>query len=169
VEAATAACPTPARRLLTSPAGRRFDQAFAAELARQARLLIVCGHYEGVDERIAVGLNLEEVSIGDYVLTGGEPAAVVVVDATVRLLPGALGNPAGTQDESFSAGLLEYPQYTRPRSFRGMEVPPVLLSGDHAAIAEWRRRQSQERTRRRRGSAERPQGPGPTQEGGQSS
>jgi tRNA (guanine37-N1)-methyltransferase len=151
VEAVEAKAAAPSRRILTSPAGRRLDQRLVEELANEPRLLILCGHYEGTDERISDGLKFEEISIGDYVLTGGEPAAAVIVDAVVRLLPGALGNPAGTQEESFRDGLLEYPQYTRPRSFRGMEVPEVLLSGDHAAIARWRKEQSELRTRQRRG------------------
>jgi len=121
-------------RILLTPQGERLTQELVAELSRQPRLAIVCGHYEGFDERIRVGLDAREVSIGDYVLSGGEPAAMVLIDAIVRLLPGALGDERSAQDESFSTGLLEYPQYTRPRAYRGLEVPEVLLSGDHGRI-----------------------------------
>jgi tRNA (guanine37-N1)-methyltransferase len=119
-------------------------------LARHPRLLLIAGHYEGFDERIIEGLRPLEVSIGDYVLSGGELAAMVVVDAVVRLLPGALGAEDGAADETFAGGLLEHPQYTKPRDFRGMGVPEVLLSGNHGAIAAWRHEQRKERTRRRR-------------------
>jgi len=144
--------PAPATRILMSPSGRRFDQETALELSTRPRLLLIAGHYEGFDERISLGLNPLELSIGDYILSGGELAAMVVIDAIVRLLPGVLGNQDGAADESFSGpdGLLEHPQYTRPRSFRDMEVPPVLLSGDHQAIAQWRLRQRHERTKLRR-------------------
>ena len=130
-----------------SPCGRRFDQRVAERLARdEQRLLLVCGRYEGMDER-AYGLADEVLSLGDYVLTGGELAALVVIDAVCRLLPGALGDEMSAVDESFStAGLLEYAQYTRPASFRGMDVPEVLLSGDHARVAAWRRESAIERT-----------------------
>ena len=137
-------------RVLLSPQGRLFDQAMAQEFAAADRLLLIAGHYEGLDERIAAGLNVREVSIGDFVLSGGELAAMVIVDAVVRLLPGALGAKTGAEDESFAQGLLEYPQYTRPREFRGMGVPDVLLSGNHAAIAQWRLDQRKQRTRDRR-------------------
>jgi len=137
-------------KILLTPQGERFDQRMAAELSQAPHLLLVCGRYEGFDERIRLGLQPREVSIGDYVLSGGEPAALVLIDAIVRLLPGALGDPDSTREESFSAGLLEYPQYTRPREFRGMAVPEVLLSGDHARLAAWRREQSLARTRCRR-------------------
>ena len=140
----------PATRILLSPQGRPFDQDLAADLADRDRLLLVAGHYEGFDERIIEGLRPLEVSIGDYVLSGGELAAMVVIDAVVRLLPGALGAPEGAADESFAGGLLEYPQYTRPREFRGMAVPDVLLGGNHAAIAAWRRAQREQRTQLRR-------------------
>ncbi|MDB5291965.1 MAG: trmD, partial [Phycisphaerales bacterium] len=123
--------PRPATRLLLSPQGRVFDQSLAEELAKKDRLLLIAGHYEGFDERIIEGLSPMEVSIGDYVLSGGELAAMVVVDAVVRLLPGALGASDGAADETFADGLLEYPQYTRPREFNQMQVPAVLLSGDH--------------------------------------
>jgi tRNA (guanine37-N1)-methyltransferase len=152
VEAIEKQDPTPARRVLLTPAGRMFDQNTALELSQAPRLLLIAGHYEGFDERISLGLNPLELSIGDYILSGGELAAMVVIDAIVRLLPGALGARDGAADDSFSTrdGLLEHPQYTRPRSFRGMEVPPVLLSGDHSAIAQWRQEQREERTRLRR-------------------
>ena len=136
--------------ILLTPQGERFGQRIAAELAREPNLLLLCGHYEGFDERIRCGLRPREISLGDYVLSGGEAAAMVLMDAVVRLLPGALGDPNSAVDESFSAGLLEYPQYTRPREFRGMKVPEVLLSGDHAKMAAWRREQAVQRTRQRR-------------------
>ncbi len=137
-------------RVMLSPQGEQLTQSTVCELAGAAWIVLICGHYEGFDERIRVGLAAREISIGDYVLSGGEPAAMVLMDAIVRLLPGALGDEASPVDESFSAGLLEYPQYTRPREFRGMSVPEILISGDHAKIAAWRREQSQERTRDRR-------------------
>jgi tRNA (guanine37-N1)-methyltransferase len=140
----------PATRILLSPQGRRFDQTVAEELARHERLLLIAGHYEGFDERIIEGLAPLELSLGDYVLSGGELAAMVVVDAIVRLLPGALGAEHGAVDETFADGLLEYPQYTRPREFRDMTVPDVLLSGNHAKIAAWRLEQRKARTRQRR-------------------
>jgi tRNA (guanine37-N1)-methyltransferase len=140
---------TPVRILLT-PQGRKFDQTVAEELAAKDRLLLIAGHYEGFDERISEGLKPMELSIGDYILSGGELAAMIVVDAVVRLLPGALGAEDGAADESFADGLLEYPQYTRPREFRGMGVPEILLSGNHAEIARWRLEQRKERTRLRR-------------------
>ncbi len=150
VEHVTAASDDEATVILLTPQGDRFDQRMAEEFARREHLVLLCGHYEGFDERIRTGLRPREVSIGDFVLTGGEPAAIVLVDAVVRLIPGALGNEGGTRDESFTEGLLEYPQYTRPRSFRGMEVPEVLLSGNHAWIEQWRREQAFKRTRERR-------------------
>ena len=150
VEAAENQDPRPATRILLSPQGRLFDQQLAQKLAERERLLLVAGHYEGFDERIIEGLRPLELSIGDYVLSGGELAAMVVIDAVVRLLPGALGAEEGAADESFAEGLLEYPQYTRPREFRGMAVPDVLLSGNHAAIAAWRLEQRKLRTRQRR-------------------
>ena len=128
-----------------APQGRRFDDALASELAAEERLLFVCGHYEGIDER-AYALADVVISLGDYVLTSGELASMVVIDAVVRKLPGVLGAADGAADESFASGLLEYPQYTRPAVFRGVEVPAVLLSGDHAAVARWRREQSLART-----------------------
>ena len=126
------------RRILLSPTGTRFDQARADALARERALLLICGRYEGVDERVKAYVD-EELSIGDYVLSGGEVAALVVIDTVVRLLPGALGNEASSREDSHATGLLEHPQYTRPEEFRGARVPAVLVSGDHAAIARWRR------------------------------
>jgi tRNA (guanine37-N1)-methyltransferase len=139
-----------ARVVLMSPQGRRFDQAKALELAQLPALVLVCGRYEGVDERVLRWVD-EELSLGDFVLTGGELAALAVVDAVARLLPGVLGNELSAQSESFTGeGLLEGPQYTRPPEFRGLRVPEVLLSGDHARIAGWRREQAMARTRERR-------------------
>ena len=131
--------------IFLSPAGRPFSDERARELSQKERLLFICGHYEGVDER-AYSLADEVISLGDYVLTGGELAALVVIDAVVRKIDGVLGDEAGAIEESFSDGLLEFPQYTRPQNFRGMEVPSVLLSGNHAQIATWRREQSLRRT-----------------------
>lgn len=139
-----------ARVLLMTPQGRRFDHRAATDLATARHLVIICGHYEGIDERVRMELVTDELSIGDYVLTNGALAAAVVIDAVVRLIPGVLGAEDGTRSESFAEGLLEFPQYTRPAEFRGMKVPEVLLSGDHAAIAAWRREQSEARTRERR-------------------
>lgn len=136
--------------ILLTPQGRLLNQEIAEELARQERLILVCGHYEGVDERVHEHLATDEISIGDYVLSGGELAAMVLVDAVVRQIPGVLGSPLATAEDSFAQGLLEYPQYTRPAEFRGLKVPEVLLSGDHGEIARWRRRQSLLRTARRR-------------------
>lgn len=135
---------------LLSPAGRRFDQDLAQSLAREEGFSLLCGRYEGVDQRIVEHLVDGVLSVGDYVLAGGEVAAMAVVEATVRLLPGVLGNAASPQEESFSEGLLEYPQYTRPAVFRGWEVPEVLRSGDHAAVQSWRRAQSLAITLRQR-------------------
>ncbi len=150
VEAVEALDARPALRILLSPQGRSFSQADAQRLAQRERLLLISGHYEGFDERIIDLLQPEEISLGDFVMSGGEPAALAVIDAVVRLLPGALGNEQGAADESFQDGRLEYPQYTRPRDFRGLSVPDVLLSGNHAEIAAWRRAQSEARTQRRR-------------------
>jgi|TARA_B100002003_G_scaffold34174_2_gene29456 tRNA (guanine37-N1)-methyltransferase len=138
------------RVILTSPAGRPFRQQIARELAAEEHLLLVCGSYEGFDERVRERLADDEISIGDYVLTNGALPAMVVIDAVARLLPGVLGDDESSADESFSDRLLEYPQYTRPAEFRGMSVPEVLLSGDHAAIEQWRREQARERTAQRR-------------------
>lgn len=137
-------------RILLTPQGEPLRQALVAELAQEQRLILVCGHYEGFDERIRTGLGAREISIGDYVLSGGEPAALVLIDAVVRLLPGALGDARSHLEESFVDGFLEYPQFTRPRTFRGMTVPDVLLSGNHARIAAWRREQGRRRTIARR-------------------
>ena len=140
----------PARVILLGPAGRRFSQAVARELAHRPHLVLVCGRYEGVDERVSEQLVDEELSIGDYVLTGGEPAALVVADAVTRLLPGVLGAEAAPARDSFARGLLEHPQYTRPEVFRGAGVPNVLRSGDHGRIARWRSLMSLWRTWQRR-------------------
>ena len=139
-----------ARVVLMTPQGRRFDQATAAALAHERHLVFLCGHYEGVDERVREGLVDDEISIGDYVLTNGALAAAVVIDAVVRLVPGVLGGAGATEDESFSDGRLEYPQYTRPVEYRGMRVPEILRAGNHAAVDAWRREQAQRRTRERR-------------------
>ena len=152
LSAASAAADQAASRPYTiflAPQGRRFDDACACELAKQDRLLFICGHYEGIDER-AYALADEVISLGDYVLTSGELASMVVIDAVVRKLPGVLGAETGALGESFADGLLEYPQYTRPANFNGMEVPAVLLSGNHGAVDRWRREQSLERTYRLR-------------------
>ncbi|OZV23692.1 tRNA (guanosine(37)-N1)-methyltransferase TrmD [Streptococcus sobrinus] len=137
------------RVLLLDPAGRKFDQAYAEELAQEDQLIFICGHYEGYDERIKT-LVTDEVSLGDFVLTGGELAAMTIVDATVRLIPEVLGKESSHQDDSFSSGLLEYPQYTRPYDFRGMTVPDVLMSGHHENIRRWRLEQSLRKTWQRR-------------------
>lgn len=137
-------------RILLTPQGEPLTQTLVAELASKPRLVLICGHYEGFDERIRIGSGAREVSIGDYVLSGGEPAAMVLVDAVTRLLPGALGDADSAGCDSFADGLLEYPQYTRPREFNGMAVPEVLLSGDHGRIAAWRKEQALKRTRDRR-------------------
>jgi len=150
VEFAERQDPRPATRILLTPQGRVMTQDVVEALAKKERLLLIAGHYEGFDERIIDGLSPMELSIGDYVLSGGELAAMVVVDAVVRLLPGVLGAATGAADESFADGLLEYPQYTRPREFRGMTVPDVLLGGNHKAIAQWRLEQRKLRTRQRR-------------------
>jgi len=136
--------------ILTSPQGQSFDQQTASELKTYEHLIFVCGHYEGVDERVRTTLIDREISIGDYILTSGNLAAMVMTDAIVRLLPGVLGCDASSEDESFSKGLLEYPQYTRPPEFRDMKVPEILLSGDHGKIAQWRNEQAETRTRDRR-------------------
>ncbi len=137
-------------RILLTPQGQRLTQAVVTELSARPWLVVLCGHYEGFDERIRTGIDAREISIGDYVLSGGEPAAMVMIDALVRLLPGALGHERSAAEDSFTDGLLEYPQYTRPRAYRGMEVPDVLLSGDHGKIEAWRREQAIARTKHRR-------------------
>ncbi len=136
--------------MLLCPQGERFEQGTARELAAKDHLMLLCGHYEGVDERVREHLATRAISIGDYVLTGGELPAMVVIDAVVRLLPGALGAEEGAARDSFAEGLLEYPQYTRPADFRGWKVPEVLLSGHHEQIRRWRRKESLRRTRRLR-------------------
>jgi len=145
-EAARAGSPV----ILLTPQGRLFNQAIARELAGYNHLLLICGHYEGVDERVREHLVTDELSIGDYVLTGGELAAMVVVDSVVRLLPGVLGSEDSARDDSHTTGLLEYPQYTRPEVYRGWAVPEILRSGNHARIAKWRRQQAVLRTLKRR-------------------
>ena len=143
--------PAQTRVVLLSAQGEVFSQSLAQELSRQAsHIVLLCGRYEGVDERVSQALVTDEISIGDYVLSGGEPAAMVVIDALVRLLPGALGSETSAVYESFSEGLLDYPQYTRPPEFHGMKVPEVLLSGNHAEIARWRQEAAVEKTRRKR-------------------
>ena len=138
-----------AKVILLSPHGRAFNQASAAELAKEEELVLICGRYEGVDERVKDFID-DEISIGDYTISGGEPAAIVVIDAVSRLVPGVLGNAKSAGDESFSNGLLEYPQYTRPEEFRGAKVPEALLSGDHERIRQWRRQMSVQQTQKRR-------------------
>ena len=156
VEALTGAAkredlPPHTRVVLLSAQGRVFSQSLAREFsAAEAQVVLLCGRYEGVDERVADTLVTDEISIGDYVLSGGEPAALVMIDAVVRLIPGALGSETSALFESFSEGLLDYPQYTRPPEFRGLKVPEVLLSGNHAEIARWRQAAAMEKTRRRR-------------------
>jgi len=146
--------PPPPRLVVPSPAGRPFSQRLATELAAQPRLVFACGRYEGIDQRViddaAERVTVDEISIGDYVLVGGEAAVLVMIEAVARLLPGVLGNPASALQDSFSDGLLEGPCYTRPETWRGREVPAVLRSGDHAAIARWRRDRAVERTAARR-------------------
>lgn len=141
---------TPALRVLLTPQGRKFDQQTAVRLSQAPRLLMICGHYEGYDERIVDLLQPEEISLGDFILTGGEVAALAVIDAVVRLIPGALGHENGATDESFGQVGLEWPHYTRPRDYRGLSVPEVLLGGNHAAIGAWRLAESQKRTAQRR-------------------
>jgi tRNA (guanine37-N1)-methyltransferase len=152
VEAVQQMAPEPGRLVLLTPQGRRLDQQVVEQLATHRRLLLLCGRYEGFDERVREILEPEEISIGDFVLNGGEVAAMVVIDTVIRLVPGVLGHEQSSRDDSFSGDerLLEYAQYTRPREFRGREVPPVLLSGNHEEIADWRRQQSLLRTQSRR-------------------
>jgi tRNA (guanine37-N1)-methyltransferase len=142
--------PAPIPIILLTPQGRVFTQRIAEELSRNKRIALLCGRYEGVDERIREHLVTDEISIGDYVLTGGELPALMIIDAVSRLIPGVLGDPTGVEDDSHSMGLLEYPHYTRPPEFRGWQVPEVLLSGDHAKIEKWRREQALIRTLARR-------------------
>lgn len=140
----------PGKVIMLTPQGRRMDQKLVQELSGQERLILLAGHYEGFDERIRTGLADMEVSLGDFVLSGGELAAMALIDAVVRLIPGALGKDESVHEESFSMGLLEYPQYTRPRVYRGMAAPDILLSGDHGKIAQWRLEQARLRTMQRR-------------------
>ena len=142
--------PSGKRVVLLSPQGKQFTQAMAAEFAESEQLVLICGRYEGVDERVAEALVTDEISIGDYVLSGGEPAALVIVDAIVRLIPGALGSETSATTESFSEGLLDYPHYTRPPDFEGMGVPEVLLTGHHAEIERWRQDAARDKTKRNR-------------------
>jgi len=142
--------PLEPRIILLTPQGEKFNQQKARELAREKRVVLIAGRYEGFDERIRTGLDAEQLSAGDYVLTGGELPAMIIIDAIVRLLPGALGDKDSPKDDSFTENLLEYPQYTRPEDFRGMKVPDILLSGDHGKIAEWRRQKALERTKKHR-------------------
>ena len=138
-------------QILLSPQGEKFSQHLATELSNEAHLILICGHYEGFDERIRTGLSPREISIGDYVLTGGEIPAMVLIDTVVRLIPGVLGDQTSAEQESFGAdGLLEYPQYTRPPRWRNMEVPSILSSGHHAKIRQWQEKQAQKRTKTRR-------------------
>ena len=138
------------RVVLLSPQGRQFTQVLAAHFANCDQLVLICGRYEGVDERVSAKLVTDEISIGDYILSGGEPAALVIVDAIVSLMPGALGSETSVATESFSDGLLDYPHYTRPPEFAGMKVPEVLLTGHHAEIARWRKQAAEEKTKRNR-------------------
>lgn len=141
----------PGRLIMLTPQGRRLDQKLVEQLAAEKRLLLLCGRYEGFDERIRLGLKPTEISVGDYVVSGGEVPAMVIIDSVCRLVPGVLGDEESPRDESFgAAGLIEYPHYTRPREFRGMRVPDTLLRGNHQEIARWRRRQAELRTRERR-------------------
>jgi tRNA (guanine37-N1)-methyltransferase len=149
VEVVRGAAEPPGELIMLTPVGERLTQAVVRDLAKQSRLLLLCGRYEGFDERIRIGLRPREISIGDFVCNGGEVPAMVVIDTVIRLVPGVLGDEQSAVDESHSeAGRLEYPQYTRPREFRGMSVPEVLLSGDHGAIARWRREESERRSQR---------------------
>ncbi len=138
------------RVVLLTPQGKVFSQSLAADLSQSEQVVLICGRYEGVDERVAAALVTDEISIGDYILSGGEPAALVVADAMIRLLPGALGSETSAENESFSENLLDFPQYTRPPEFRGMRVPEVLLTGNHAEIARWRREAAMRKTRSHR-------------------
>jgi tRNA (guanine37-N1)-methyltransferase len=155
----------PKRIILLSAAGRRLDQSLVRELAAEPWLVLICGRYEGVDERVVKGLPAEEISVGDFVLAGGEVAALALLEAVTRLVPGVVGNEESLAPESFEARLLDHPHYTRPQTYRGMEVPEVLVSGDHARIAEWRRRAALEKTRRNRPDLLAPERPEETDTG----
>ncbi len=152
VEAVRPQAPDPGRLVMLTPQGRKLDQATIERLAAEQRILLLCGRYEGFDERIRLLLEPDEISIGDFVLNGGEVAAMVMIDAVIRLVPGVLGHEDSSEEDSFSGAgrLLEFPQYTRPREFRGLEVPPVLLGGDHEEIARWRETLRRQRTEHRR-------------------
>ncbi len=156
VQDVQAKSPIRGRLILLSPQGKLFDQEVARELSHESRLILICGRYEGFDERIRIGLGAEELSIGNFVLAGGEVAALAVVESVVRLIPGVLGDRESPQLESFENGMLDYPQYTRPAEFRGMEVPEILLRGDHHAVARWRKQQAELRTQNRRRDLLRP-------------
>lgn len=152
VEAVRTQCEVPGRLLMMSPQGRKLDQKLVEELAQEPRLLLLCGRYEGFDDRIRQGLQPTEISVGDFICNGGEVPAMVIVDTVIRLIPGVLGDETSSRYDSFSnSGLLEHPQFTRPREFRGMMVPDVLVSGDHKKIDEWQKDQSRQRTTERRG------------------
>jgi len=138
------------RTILLTPKGKKFDQALALKLSKYEHMVLLCGHYEGIDERVAEGLADDEISIGDFVLTGGELPAMVIIDSIVRLLPGGLGDENSSKDESFSENFLEYPHYTRPADYNGMKVPDVLLSGDHEKIKEWRKKEAIKVTKKKR-------------------
>lgn len=154
VEAVQADAPQPGQLVMLTPQGRKLDQGLVRELAQFPRLVLMCGRYEGFDERIAEGLKPLEISAGDFICNGGEVPAMMVIDTVIRLVPGVLGDETSSKYDSFGeSGLLEYPQYTRPREFRGMTVPDILLSGNHGDIARWREQQSLERTRQRRGTS----------------
>lgn len=150
IEAVEQACSEPARKVLLTPQGKKFSQPDAEALSEETRLMLVCGHYEGFDERIRQGFDFLEISIGDYILSGGEVPAMAVIDSVVRLIPGVLGDEDSPEIESFNDNLLEHPQYTRPREFRGQKVPDVLFSGHHEKIQRWREEQARERTRTKR-------------------
>lgn len=150
VEAVEAEEDLASKKILLTPQGKTFDQNIAEDLSKEARLMMICGHYEGFDERIISGIDVLELSIGDYVLTGGEIPAMAVIDAVVRLVPDVLGGNGSLQDESFTNRMLEYPQYTRPAEFRGMRVPEILRSGNHKKVEEWRMKESITRTQERR-------------------
>jgi len=150
IEATQAQAPKNAPLIYLSPRGRRFDQARARDLAVGDGVVLLCGRFEGIDERVIEAYEIEEVSLGDFVLSGGEPAAMALIDATVRLLPGVVGDPDSLADDSFEQGLLEFPQYTRPQVWQGREVPEVLMSGHHGRIAQWRQAQAEALTRKRR-------------------
>jgi tRNA (guanine37-N1)-methyltransferase len=165
VEAVQAAAEPPGRLIMLTPQGRRLDQRLVEQLSTESRLLLLCGRYEGFDERIRIGLKPTEVSVGDYVAAGGEAPAMLIIDTVSRLVPGVLGDEESSRDESFSDGLIEYPHYTRPSEFRGMRVPDILMKGNHQEIARWRRRAAQLRTQQRRADLLPPAGEPPKQTG----